>query len=47
MRSVTEFDDKPLQSVARGEVDLDSGEEKTGHEAEREQLEKEFADLLN
>jgi molecular chaperone HtpG len=45
--SVTEFDGKPLQSVARGEVDLDSEEEKTAHEAEREEQEKEFADLLN
>ena len=45
--SVTEFDGKPLQSVARGEVDLDSEEEKTAHEAEREEQEKGFADLLN
>jgi molecular chaperone HtpG len=45
--SVTEFEGKPLQSVARGEVDLDSEEEKTAHEAEREEREKEFADLLN
>jgi molecular chaperone HtpG len=45
--SVAEFDGKPLQSVARGEVDLDSEAEKTAHEAEREEQEKEFADLLN
>ena len=32
---VTEFEGKPLQSVARREVDLDSEEEKTAHEAER------------
>ncbi|MBX7431077.1 molecular chaperone HtpG [Mycobacterium sp. Y57] len=44
--TVTEFDGKPLQSVARGEVDLDSEEEKTAHEAEREEREKEFAELL-
>ena len=44
--SVTEFDGKPLQSVAKGEVDLDSEEEKTAHEAEREEQEKDFADLL-
>ena len=44
--SVTEFDGKPLQSVAKGEVDLDSEEEKTAHEAEREEQEREFADLL-
>ncbi|OBI74480.1 molecular chaperone HtpG [Mycobacterium sp. E740] len=42
--SVPEFDGKPLQSVAKGEVDLDSEEDKS--EAEREELDKEFADLL-
>jgi molecular chaperone HtpG len=45
--SVTEFDGKPLQSVARGEVELGSEEEKTAHEAEREEQEKQFAALLN
>ena len=44
--TVTEFDGKPLQSVAKGEVDLDSEEEKTAHEAEREEQAKDFADLL-
>lgn len=44
--SVAEFDGKPLQSVAKGEVDLDSEEEKTVHEAERQEQEKDFADLL-
>jgi molecular chaperone HtpG len=44
--TVTEFDGKPLQSVAKGEVDLDTEEEKTAHEAERKEREKEFADLL-
>ena len=44
--SVPEFDGKPLQSVAKGEVDLDSEDEKTAHEAEREEQEKDFADLL-
>ena len=42
--TVTEFDGKPLQSVAKGEVDLDSGEEHS--DAEREEQQKEFADLL-
>jgi molecular chaperone HtpG len=42
--SVPEFDGKPLQSVAKGEVDLDSDEDKS--EAEREEQEKDFADLL-
>src|SRR6201988_1137849 len=44
--SVHEFDGKPLQSVAKGEVDLDTEEEKTAHEAERKEQEKDFADLL-
>ncbi|HWF28738.1 MAG TPA: molecular chaperone HtpG [Mycobacterium sp.] len=42
--SATEFDGKSLQSVAKGEVDLDSAEDKS--EAEREEQEKEFTDLL-
>ncbi len=44
--TVMEFDEKPLQSVAKGEVDLDTEEEKTAHEAERKEREKDFADLL-
>nr|WP_090346066.1 molecular chaperone HtpG [Mycolicibacterium malmesburyense]CRL78677.1 molecular chaperone of HSP90 family protein [Mycolicibacterium malmesburyense] len=42
--SVPEFDGKPLQSVAKGEVDLDSEEES---EAEREEQQKDFAELLS
>ena len=45
--SVTEFAGQPLQSVAKGEVDLDTEEEKTAHEAERKEREKDFADLLS
>jgi molecular chaperone HtpG len=44
--SVTEFAGQPLQSVAKGEVDLDTEEEKTAHEAERKEREEDFADLL-
>ncbi|OBH31212.1 molecular chaperone HtpG [Mycobacterium sp. E342] len=43
--TVTEFEGKPLQSVAKGEVDL--GSEGDESEAEREEQQKEFADLLN
>jgi molecular chaperone HtpG len=43
---VTEFDGKPLQSVAKGEVDLDSEDDKTAHEAQRQEQERHFADLL-
>jgi molecular chaperone HtpG len=44
--SVTEFDGKPLQSVAKGEVDLASEDEKAAQEAERQEQERDFADLL-
>ncbi|UXA19387.1 molecular chaperone HtpG [Mycobacterium sp. SMC-4] len=44
VESVQEFDGKALQSVAKGEVDLDA--EDSGQEAEREQREQEFADLI-
>jgi molecular chaperone HtpG len=44
--AVTEFDGNQLQSVAKGEVDLDSEEDKAAHEAERKEQQKEFADLM-
>jgi HSP90 family molecular chaperone len=44
--SVTELDGKPLQSVAKGKVDLDSEDDKAAHEAERQEQERDFADLL-
>ncbi|MCB0949186.1 MAG: molecular chaperone HtpG, partial [Mycobacterium sp.] len=43
--TITEFDGKALQSVARGEVDLDSEDDTTN--AEREEREKEFGELLS
>ncbi|OBG82043.1 molecular chaperone HtpG [Mycobacterium sp. E1715] len=42
--TVTEFDGKPLQSVAKGEVDLSAEGDES--EAEREEQQKDFADLL-
>ncbi|ORB80764.1 molecular chaperone HtpG [Mycobacterium timonense] len=42
--TVTEFDGKPLQSIAKGEVDLSAEVEES--QAEREEQQKEFADLL-
>ncbi|WP_330233836.1 molecular chaperone HtpG [Nocardia sp. NBC_00508] len=44
--SVPDFDGKPLQSIAKGEVDLESEEEKKASEALREQQDKDFADVL-
>ncbi|RVW02980.1 molecular chaperone HtpG [Rhodococcus xishaensis] len=45
--SVPEFDGKPLQSIAKGEVDLDTEEEKKDAEAKREEQDKEFAGVLS
>jgi molecular chaperone HtpG len=45
--SVPEFDGKPLQSIAKGEVDLDTDEEKKAADSERDQQQKEFAALLS
>ncbi|AZP81227.1 molecular chaperone HtpG [Mycobacterium avium] len=42
--TVTEFDGKPLQSIAKGEVDLSAEGEES--QAERDEQQKEFADLL-
>ncbi len=44
--SVPEFDGKHFQSIAKGEVDLETEEEKKASETLREQQDKEFADVL-
>jgi molecular chaperone HtpG len=44
--AVPEFDGKSFQSIAKGEVDLDTEDDKKAHESEREEKEKDFADLL-
>jgi molecular chaperone HtpG len=46
VEQVPQFDGKPLQSIAKGQVDLDSEEDKKTAEAEREQQKKDFATLL-
>ncbi|WP_290367603.1 molecular chaperone HtpG [Rhodococcus spelaei] len=43
---VPEFAGKSFQSVAKGEVDLDTEDDKKANELEREEREKDFADLL-
>ncbi|MFC9786312.1 molecular chaperone HtpG [Rhodococcus sp. NPDC127528] len=43
---VPDFDGKAFQSVAKGEVDLDTEDDKKANELEREEREKDFADLL-
>ena len=44
--AIGEFDGKQFQSIAKGQVDLDSDEEKQATEVARETRRKEFADLL-
>lgn len=43
---VGQFDGRSLQSIAKGQVDLDTEEEKKNAESEREQQQKDFAALL-
>ncbi|MEN3305492.1 MAG: molecular chaperone HtpG [Micromonosporaceae bacterium] len=43
---VAQFDGRSLQSIAKGEVDLDSAEDKKSTEVAREQQQKDFAALL-
>lgn len=45
--SVPEFEGKRLQSIAKGQVDLDTEEEKTTSESDRDQQKKDFAALLS
>ena len=47
VESVREFEGKQLQSIAKGQVDLDTEEEKKTAESERDQQKKEFAALLS
>jgi molecular chaperone HtpG len=44
---VHEFDGRQLRSIAKGQVDLDSEDERKGTEVLREQQRKDFADLLS
>ncbi|MGH3793284.1 MAG: molecular chaperone HtpG [Pseudonocardiaceae bacterium] len=47
VESVREFDGTRLQSIAKGQVDLDTEEEKKTAEPERDQQKKDFAALLS
>ncbi|GGY99299.1 molecular chaperone HtpG [Streptomyces poonensis] len=46
VESVREFDGTPLQSIAKGQVDLDGEEDGKEGDAEREQQEKDYGPLL-
>ncbi|MBV9846683.1 MAG: molecular chaperone HtpG [Kutzneria sp.] len=47
VESVTEFDGKQFQSIAKGQVDLDTDEENKDGDADREEQKRDFADLLS
>ena len=47
VESVHEFDGKQFQSIAKGQVDLDTEEEKNTAEPEQDQQKKDFAALLS
>jgi molecular chaperone HtpG len=47
VESVPEFDGKQLQSIAKGQVDLDTAEEKEAADTERDQQNKDFAAVLS
>ena len=47
VESVHEFDGTRLQSIAKGQVDLDTEEEKKAAESERDQQKRDFAALLS
>jgi molecular chaperone HtpG len=47
VQAVTEYDAKPLKAVDRGDISIDSEEEKQEKEKKREEAKKEFADLIS
>lgn len=47
VQALTEYQEKKLKAVDRGDVDLDSEEEKKEKEAKQEEAKKEFGDLLS
>jgi molecular chaperone HtpG len=47
VQALTEYDGKPLKAVDRGDISIDSEEEKEVKEKKREEAQKEFADLIS
>ncbi len=47
VQALTEYDEKHLKAVDRGDVSLDSDEEKQEKEKKREEAQKEFSDLIS
>jgi molecular chaperone HtpG len=47
VQAMTEYDGKPLKAVDRGDISIDSDEEKQEKEKKREEAQKEFSDLIS
>jgi molecular chaperone HtpG len=47
VQTLNEYDEKPLKAVDRGDISLDSEEEKKEKEKKREEAQKEFSDLIS
>lgn len=47
VQAVTEYDGKPLKAADRGDISLDTDEEKQEKEKKREEAKKEFSDLIS
>ena len=47
VQAVTEYEEKPLKAVDRGDISLDSEDEKKEKDKKREDAQKEFADLIS
>jgi len=47
VQSLTDYNEKPLKAVDRGDISLDSEEEQKEKEKKREEAQKEFSDLIS
>src|SRR5512133_294068 len=47
VQALTEYEEKPLKAVDRGDISLDSEEEKKEKDKKREEAQKEFSDLIS
>jgi len=47
VQTVTEYNEKHLKAIDRGDLELDSEEEKKAHEAKKEEAKKEYGDMIS
>jgi molecular chaperone HtpG len=47
VQTVTEYNEKHLKAIDRGDLELDSEEEKKAHEAKKEEAKKEFGSVIS